>query len=548
MNTTAVDRMQGRASLTYMMQALGHHTWKAGIDIERNQYDIQKAYSGGAILRESTSGNTFSDYRQYGYFTGPDQAVQQAVLRNKPVSMNIGAYLQDSWAIMDMVTLNAGLRYENQQMFAGDGTLGLTLNNQLAPRVGLIYDFTQQGRSKLFANYARYYEQVPMDIADRSLSGENQFQFIRMRAANASRKGCFDQGAANNGNPVPSTSQATSECLDTNNYQQINRLVGGIYDVNGAGLKTGQGKTAVDPDLIPQSTDEILVGGEYEVISDGRLGVSYTHRLLNRVVEDMSLDEANTYFLGNPGYGMAAIFPKAVRDYDAVTAYFNKSFSDGWMAQVSYTWSYLRGNYNGLFRPETGQLDPNINSDFDLVSLLRNRTGPLDADRTHFIKAYAAKEFVVGGSLSFLVGLTYEGLSGRPLNYFASHGIYGPNEAFVLPRGSGGRTPWRHTINAKVGVSYRITKSNVVGFTTDVFNMFNFQAATSVDETFSTAEILPVVVTGTKTGQESICIAGNNAQCYQTSPINPNLINPNFKRPNGYQTPISVRFGLTFSF
>ncbi len=36
---------------------------------------------------------------------------------------------------------------------------------------------------------------------------------------------------------------------------------------------------------------------------------------------------------------------------------------------MSYTWSDLRGNYPGLFRPETGQLDPNINADFDLISL-----------------------------------------------------------------------------------------------------------------------------------------------------------------------------------
>ena len=47
--------------------------------------------------------------------------------------------------------------------------------------------------------------------------------------------------------------------------------------------------------------------------------------------------------------------------------------SNSWLAQVSYTYSYLRGNYAGLFRPETGQLDPNINSDFDLRSLLENR-------------------------------------------------------------------------------------------------------------------------------------------------------------------------------
>src|SRR5690348_18025218 len=55
--------------------------------------------------------------------------------------------------------------------------------------------------------------------------------------------------------------------------------------------------------------------------------------------------------------------------YDAVTVYFTKAFSSNWLANVSYTASSLRGNLAGLYRPETAQLDPNINSDFDLKSL-----------------------------------------------------------------------------------------------------------------------------------------------------------------------------------
>ncbi|MEW6434096.1 MAG: TonB-dependent receptor [Myxococcota bacterium] len=550
MQQASLDRIQGRASVTYLMQALGHHIWKAGLDIEHLRYDILKAYSGGFILRESTSGDSYTDFRQYGYLTGPDESVRQESIHSIPTAWGIGAYLQDSWSIMDLVTLNAGLRYETQQLFAGDGTLGMSLNNMLSPRVGLIYDFTQQGRSKLFANYSRFYESVPINIADRALTGENQYQFIRFRAPTANRQGC---------QPYLDVNQALNECQDPNNYAPL----GDAYDISNSALVTGGGRTTVDPNLQPQSSDEIVVGGEYEVITDGRVGATYTKRYMNQVIEDMSIDEANSYFIGNPGSGLGSIFPKATRDYDAVTLYFNKAFSDGWMAQVSYTWSSLRGNYNGLFRPETGQLDPNINSDFDLLSLLPNRTGPLDADRTHFIKAYASKEFAVTGSLGFILGLTYEGRSGAPLNYFGSHVIYGADEVFVLPRGSGGRLPWRHTINAKAGVSYRITKDNVVQFTADIFNMFNFQAVTSVDETLTNGDVLPFV-TNDPNPQAAACLSGNNLpQCQMTNadgiPVLPiqtpdfeNIttadLNPNFKRPTGYQAPISVRFGIRFTF
>src|SRR4029079_17640048 len=113
-----------------------------------------------------------------------------------------------------------------------------------------------------------------------------------------------------------------------------------------------------------------------------------------------------------------------------------------WLANVSSTASSLRGNYAGLFRPETGQLDPNINSDFDLKSLLANRDGPLPGDRTHQIKLYAAKDFLVGGNMDILVGLTFRTASGTPLSYLGSHPLYGPGEVYILPRGAAGRGDW----------------------------------------------------------------------------------------------------------
>ncbi len=473
--------------------------------------------------------------------------MQQKFIRQVSSSVGIGAYVQDSWSILDLVTLNAGVRYENQQLFGADGTLGMTLNNTLSPRIGAIYDFTQQGRSKVFANYARFYEAVPVNIADRALSGENQYGFRRLRSA-----GC---------DPLVDISRATNECLDAKTNQNIGTDFDAPYNVNQFGRITGSGKTPIDPNLQPQSTDEIVAGAEYEVITDARVGLTYTHRYMNYIIEDMSNDEGSTYFIGNPGYGLASSFPKAVRDYDAVTASFTKAFSDGWMGQASYTWSYLRGNYNGLFRPETDQINPNINSDFDLKSLLANQYGPLSADRTHNIKVYAAKQFQVNNSLSFVLGLTYTGISGAPINYLASHPIYGADESFVLPRGSGGRTPWIHDINAKGGVTYNFDKDRALSFTVDVFNLLNFQGVTSVDETISEKDLLPFVTPAGKNPQEAACLAGNaqtacpNGQLpiiksTDTGTTNATVsdLNPNFKRPTSYQAPISVRLGLKLTF
>ena len=98
----------------------------------------------------------------------------------------------------------------------------------------------------------------------------------------------------------------------------------------------------------------------------------------------------------------------------------------------------------------------------------------LPGDRTHNIKLYGAKEFVLTGSFSLTLGLAYNGRSGAPLSYLSSHPLYGDDEAFVLPRGSAGRTPWLHSIDGHLGGSYRITKDTAVQLSVDIFNMFNF--------------------------------------------------------------------------
>jgi hypothetical protein len=52
------------------------------------------------------------------------------------------------------------------------GSDAMSLDNLFAPRVGVIYDWTKEGRSKIYANWGRFYEAIPMDINNRSFGGE----------------------------------------------------------------------------------------------------------------------------------------------------------------------------------------------------------------------------------------------------------------------------------------------------------------------------------------------------------------------------------------
>ena len=549
LSETLSDTVQTTFSLTFLLKFLGHHVWKAGVDYEWLRYQITKGYPGGADYDDDESSMTI--VRGLGYMSGPDKFNSVNKITTVTTSHQIAWYLQDSWSIMDKVTLNAGVRFDNQQLLTSDGALGLTINNQVAPRLSLIWDPTQQGKSKIYASYGRYFESVPLSLGDRMLNGEPQVV----------------------GGP---SSSKSGGCDPLNNFASIYTKCGGDANnsINNAHLSTnyglrGSNATPVDPELKPQSSDEVTAGAEYEIFRDARIGASYTRRWINYVIEDVSLDEANTYFVSNPGYGLASSFPKAVRNYNAVTALFAKNFSSGWMAQASYTWINLTGNYEGLIMSgyAGGQTtDANMTAAFDLKSLLANASGRLPGDQTHTIKLYGGKEFPIGNRFSLGIFLSYLGRSGQPIDYLGRHFKYGSGAVFVLPRGSGGEAPWVHHLNIALTANISLGKGIGLQFRIDALNFINLQGVTSVSNTFTTQVVLPYTAPAGMNPQVAACIAGANQSACSASnlPVKTATrngtetggtlarddvgINPSFKQPTSYQDPFTARFSIRLTF
>ena len=455
--------------ITYLVNALGHHVLKLGFDYQAADYDITQAYTGGTAYYWNGGGTYVYDYRRYGRITDVDTITNDFVVSRKVKSQIAGGFIQDSWSILDKVTLNLGLRYDALAMQGTDGLNRLVLNDQWSPRVGVVWDPTQQGRSKIFANYGIYYENLPLDMANRSLSAE-----VQPRAAHA-----------------PCDPLAGYRVCDQNNVVRAVSPTGPstIWTVTGAPYPS-----AIDPNIKSPSNEELVAGAEYEIIPNARLSASYTHRNLKRTVEDMSNTDGQTYFIGNPGEGIADSFPKAKRTYDAVTVALNKTFSDLWLAQVSYTWSRLTGNYDGLWSPNyQQQLDPNITANFDLKTLLLNGDGVLSADITHFIKVYLAKEFVITPTFSVSVGGSFNANSGTPVDALGAHILYGDGLAYILARGSAGRLPWVTSLDGKVNFNYRFTKDLVVTASVEAFNIFNSQRPTQIDNRYTQDPVGPIV-------------------------------------------------------
>jgi outer membrane receptor protein involved in Fe transport len=425
-------------------------------------------------------------------------------------------YVQDDFKFSNYIQFNVGLRWDYQQALGNNNVTYLSLNNfrdNMQPRVGVIWDFTKQGKGKLFVNFARYLETpLPLDINVRAGSEnsqtDKQFRVNRVDA------------------PLTST---------------ITQSIGNL----------GAERTPIDPDLNPQTVNEWTAGFEYEAVKDLTVGVRGIYRNQATVIEDGSFDDGDHYFLFNPGQsltnrlsclpaptGVGQCFGPARRYYRGLEFTATKRFTNNYQFIASYVYSSLIGNYEGLFRNDNGQSDPNITSLFDLVSLLANTYGRLPNDRPH--------QFKFDGSYrtpwKFQVGASFRAQSGIPFNQLIPHPVYGNNEGFFVPRGTAvvpsvsatvpgftntvdsigsSRTPTTFNLDVNGFYPIKFSERKELRFQVDWFNVFNSQRAIRLDETFS----INSGVTGV-----------------------PAVVNPFYGSGTIFQFPSSLRLGVKFQF
>src|SRR5256885_4932662 len=126
---------------------------------------------------------------------------------------------------------------------------------------------------------------------------------------------------------------------------------------------------------------------------------------------------------------------------------------------------------------------------------------------------------------------------GQPINYLGAHPLYGAGEAYILPRGSGGRTPWTWQLNLRGAANYKLSKDYAFGLTLDLFNVTNNREVTSVDQNYTFDSVSPIV-----NGKPPDLPSLRNI-------ARPNVaLNTKFKNAIAYQAPFSARIGAKLSF
>jgi hypothetical protein len=460
---------------SYIARVFGQqHVFKGGYQANRLFNSILNERSGGfsQFFFDLTYKNIPGNRGTFGYY---DQNIFG--LEGSASSTNQGLFIQDSWQINHRVTLNLGVRFENEFLPAYpinianhpslDPALLETRPNKLinfgwgdkiAPRLGAAWDVFGDGRMKVYGSFSLFYDTMKYDLARGSGGGE--FWIANVFAL---------------------------DTLDIFNISLTNtpgRKLDGPIDLRLPSIGESD-PPGIDPALKPMREREYTVGSDYAWGRDLLFSARLTRKQLDYAIDDLGRAVpgiGESFSIGNPGFGIGKSFygfPKAIREYTGLELRMDKRFSNNWYANLSYIYSKLYGNYGGLASSdEDGRANPNVNRYFDNIALAfdnfgRELNGRMATDRPNTFKAFASYQLNwkkmttdIGGS-QFI----YQGI---PVTTAAGVNIDG-SRFNVFPNGRGdlGRTPWLTQTDLIVNHTVRYDERISFRFSLNVFNLWD---------------------------------------------------------------------------
>ncbi len=553
-----LTRATYQADATWYGRLAGEHQLKGGVQFDRRANDVLSGEVGHRVtLRwgSSLGGNrgpfgyysvrsavdTRDDPVRYGGAAAADALRKFGFLTTGNIHSNLtGLFIQDAWTVNNKLTVNVGLRTEQEEVPIYGEVPGITatpikfgFGDKLAPRLGVAYDIKGDGRDKVSASWGVFYDIFKLDLPRGSYGGDKWIEYYyTMDTPNWQT---LDSSAACPPDCSGRLLRVTDFRLPTYSVQSADCAASGC----------------TDPTLKPMQSREFSLGFDHQLNTFLAAGVHYVHKNIVRAIEDIGTVDAagnEVYVIGNPGEGATQIayqdsgvtvaLPKPKRDYDGVELTLEKRLANNWFLRTSYLWSRLHGNYPGLSQTdENGRTDPNVGRLYDYPLIMfqgdgQASYGPLPTDRPHQFKA----QFVYQLPTNTSFGLIQFVQSGVPIT--GELGVLPPSN-FPMQwrgRGSDGRTDVLTQTDLQVTQTINLGARSVQ-LVANVLNVFNQQ---NVVNKFSTYQ---------KTDGVTFDEADFYRGLVNIDSLLPSIAkDPRYLMANGFQLPIQARFGVKFLF
>lgn len=559
----------------FLNEFAGRHELKGGYQINALANDVFNAFIDQVSIRYGRSINQTSGISSAVLPPTPGAIgsglIQRFATQGGASSKNQAFFLQDSWQPTSRLSLNLGFRVEKEEapsFTPGNPSIVFDFFDKFAPRFGAAFDLTGDGRTKIFGSYGQFYDRFKYELPRGSFGGDffHNFYFEIFPG-----DGRFDtltpQRIIGGYNPViggtcPVTNPAGGRTRCDLDFR--------IPSNSGFGIEFG----AIDPDLKPFRQSEFTVGFERELGRYFLLSGRYSHKQVDRAVEDIGFSSptgSEAFIIGNPGQGLAAevgsefgfIPLEAEREYDAVEVRLDKRLSKNYYFNASYTWSRLFGNYSGLASSdEEGRTSPNVNRNFDLpivgfTALGTPDNGRLPTDRPHSFKFYGGyslnwnDRFGFGRGYSTDFSLFTTAQSGTPLT--TRFVLFNIDNMILNGRGDLGRT--EAFTQTDFAIHHRIRFGSSERFSIvldlDVLNLFNEANVLGIFDNISSVNI-PATEIGlsANTPEAEAQFQRTNTRDAIVSLLNSpaGSRDSRFGIANSFQAPRTVRFGFRFIF
>ena len=167
-NGSTRDQIRGDVTLF-----LGPHELKLGGDVQRETTTSVTAFSGGQLVQQFNE--TGRAYYAHSFFAKSRTDLTPADSVSEPRTINAGAFLQDSWRPLPGLTVNAGLRWDRQDI-SDYRRQTVILTEVWQPRVGVVWDPRGDGKTKVYAFAGRFSYGLPTDL---SVGAFGDFKFTR---------------------------------------------------------------------------------------------------------------------------------------------------------------------------------------------------------------------------------------------------------------------------------------------------------------------------------------------------------------------------------
>jgi hypothetical protein len=197
---------------------------------------------------------------------------------------NHSAYVNDSWTINKYVTLNAGIRWQQERLIGEVNQY--TFTDNWSPSLGVTIDPIGDRKNKFWFSFGRYNYNLPLDLAERSLTNETDLFNVLLAPA-------FNTAGTNGCTPTVFQGNTYNRCVALNSFGTVTPIVDPAHDLNHSAngfpigiFGSGSSLEAIHTGTKLTYEDEYVIGGEHQFSHGVIFTARYMHRSLRRIVED----------------------------------------------------------------------------------------------------------------------------------------------------------------------------------------------------------------------------------------------------------------------